>query len=244
MPLKYKFQKREEIPAEHLALYAEREGAWQLDVDGVVDKAKLDEFRQTNVTLLKQLEDQKKRFEGIDPDAVREAIEAKRKLDEGELLKKGDLDALLQPRLAPVLKRATDAEARLSELLINQGAIVAATKRGLRPTAIPDLTLRARSAFKVINGNAVAVAADGTPKAGKDGVAPLSFDEWAENLVVDAPHLFETNAGGGAAGSGSGGAGNGVKNPWRKDAWNVTEQMRMQRADPKQAQQLKNAAGC
>jgi hypothetical protein len=58
-------------------------------------------------------------------------------VDEGELLKKGDLEAVLQPRLAPVLKRAN----RLSELLINQGAIAAASKRGLRPTAIPDLTL-------------------------------------------------------------------------------------------------------
>ena len=32
-----------------MGLYAEREGAWQLDVDGVADKAKLDEFRGHNV---------------------------------------------------------------------------------------------------------------------------------------------------------------------------------------------------
>jgi len=30
---------------------------------------------------------------------MREAVEAKRKLDEGELLKKGEIDAVLQPRL-------------------------------------------------------------------------------------------------------------------------------------------------
>lgn len=235
MALKFKYPTKGEIPAEHLALYAEREGAWHLDVDGGPDK--------DNIALRKQLEEQKKRFEGIDPDAMREAIEAKRKLDEGELLKKGDIDAVLQPRLAPLLKRATDAEERLSELLVNQGAIAAATKRGLRATAIPDLTLRARGAFKVLNGNAVAVAADGTPKPGKDGLTPMSFDEWAENLAVEAPHLFEANAGGGAAG-GVHGQYSGGKNPWRKESWNLTEQMKIQRNDPRIADQLKLAAGC
>lgn len=57
-----KFKTKEEIPAEHLPLYAEREGGWVLDVDGVVDKSKVDEFRTTNVTLLKERDDLKKRF--------------------------------------------------------------------------------------------------------------------------------------------------------------------------------------
>ena len=57
--------------AEHLPLYAEREGAWVLDVDGAVEKSKLDEFRNTNVSLIKERDDLKKRYEGIDPDEVR-----------------------------------------------------------------------------------------------------------------------------------------------------------------------------
>ena len=39
MPLKFKFKSKDEIPAEHLPLYAEREGAWILAVDGTVDKS-------------------------------------------------------------------------------------------------------------------------------------------------------------------------------------------------------------
>ena len=54
MALKFKFKTKEEIPTEHLSLYAEREGAWVLDVDGAVEKTKLDEFRNTNVSLLKE----------------------------------------------------------------------------------------------------------------------------------------------------------------------------------------------
>ena len=250
MALKFKYQNRAEIPADVAAHYIERDGAWVQDCDGGVDKTKLEEVRQTNINLTRQLDEQKRRFDGIDPDAVRDALEAKRKLDEGELLKKGDFETVLQSRLSPFEKRAKEAEAlaatanaRLVELQINQGAVAAASKRGLAPTAIADLTARARSAFRLVNGAPVAVEADGqTPRLGKDGVSPMSFDEWADTLSAEAPHLFERNSGSGAAGSGSGGAGNGVKNPWRKETWNLTEQMKLIRADPKRADQLKSAA--
>jgi topoisomerase-4 subunit A len=44
MPLKFKFKTKDEIPAEHLPFYAERDGAWVLDAEGAVEKAKLDEL--------------------------------------------------------------------------------------------------------------------------------------------------------------------------------------------------------
>ena len=43
--LKFKHQTKAEIPAELHPLYVEREGAWILDVEGAVEKSKLDEFR-------------------------------------------------------------------------------------------------------------------------------------------------------------------------------------------------------
>ncbi len=78
MALKFKYATKQEIPAEHQSLYVERDGAWLLDADGVVSQSKLDEFRQNNITLTNQL----KRFEGIDPDAVRQLADDKRKLEE------------------------------------------------------------------------------------------------------------------------------------------------------------------
>jgi len=69
--------------------------------------------------------------------------------------------------------------------------------------------------------------------------------KWLDQQVADAPHLFESNAGGGAAGNGSGGAGGGnrsVKNPFRKESWNLTEQMKLQKSDPALAARLKAAA--
>ena len=55
MALKFKFQTKAEIPAEHAALYVERDGAFFLDAEGVVDKSKVDEFRTNNLALKNQL---------------------------------------------------------------------------------------------------------------------------------------------------------------------------------------------
>ncbi len=63
MPIKYKFKSREEIPAEVQALYVEREGGWVLDVEGAVDKARVDEFRNTNVELMRQVQELQARIE-------------------------------------------------------------------------------------------------------------------------------------------------------------------------------------
>ena len=41
MALKFKLKTKDEIPAELVNLYLERDGAWLLDVEGAVEKAKL-----------------------------------------------------------------------------------------------------------------------------------------------------------------------------------------------------------
>ena len=99
MALKFKYNSKDEIPVELVALYAEREGAWQLDVDGVADKAKLDEFRNNHTALLKQLEEQKKRYEGINPDEVRKLAEEKARIEEERQLKAGELDKVVENRI-------------------------------------------------------------------------------------------------------------------------------------------------
>ena len=133
--------------------------------------------------------------------------------------------------------------ARLTAIQIDQGVVTAATKRGLRPTAIPDITARARMIFKLVNGVPSAFEADGqSVRYGKDGVTPMTLDEWVDSQVSEAPHLFESNSGGGAAGSGAGRAQSSVKNPFRKETWNLTEQMKVLKTDPSLAVRLKAAA--
>jgi len=73
---------------------------------------------------------------------------------------------------------------------------------------------------------------------------PSLGSEWVAKLVVEAAHLFEPSAGGGATGSlpGTSGAGP-IKNPFKRGPeWNITEQMKVIKRDPKLAERLKAAA--
>ncbi len=264
MALKYKFKTKDEIPAEHLPLYAEREGAWILDVDGAVEKTKLDEFRTTNVSLLKERDDLKKRYEGIDPDAVKALVDEKRQLEEAQQIKAGEVEKVVENRIkgvkADLEKQITtlagerdSLTARLTSIQIDQGVLTVATKRGLRPTAIPDITARARSIFRLVNGVPTAFEPDGKAlRYGKDGLTPMTLEEWVDAQVSEAPHLFESNAGGGGGsatsqyGNGSGGGSSAAshrgRNPFKREHWNLTEQMKLQKTDPQLAARLKAAA--
>lgn len=259
MALKRKYQTKAEIPVEHLPFYAEREGAWFLDADDSEIKLRLDEFRENNKGLLKQLDELKKRYEGIEPEDVRKLADEKRKLEEAQALRAAtsadEVEKVIENRVKglkadwekQVTALSTERDAlngRLTAIQIDQGVITSATKRGLRPTAIPDITARARIVFKLVEGSPRAFERDGQSiRYGKDGISPMTLDEWVDAQVAEAPHLFESNAGGGAAGNGSGGAGNrSVSNPFRKESWNLTEQMRLLKSDPSLAARLQAAA--
>jgi hypothetical protein len=252
--LKFKYKSKEEVPAESQGLYVEREGAWVLDVEGAVERGKLDEFRANNIALSNELAEHRRRFEGIDPEAVR-------RLEEQQAMASGQMERVVEARVRSAradLERqysgiAAERDAlngRLTAIQIDQGVIGCATKRGLRASAIPDITGRARAVFRLVDGTPRAYEADGkTVRVGKDGMAPMTLDEWVDLQVADAPHLFEANAGGGGGGAtspfghGSGGAGNrSVRNPFRKETWNLTEQMKVQRTDPQLAARLRAAA--
>ena len=249
MTLKNKFATKQEIPAEHQSLYLEQAGEWVLDHDG---RAKIEEFRANNIALTNQL----KRFEGIDPEAVRKTAEEKRKLEEAAQLQAGEFEKVLAARvkaeragwdknIAPKLAELDSVNAQLSAVRIDDAVLNEALKRGLRPTARLDLTARARAIFRMVNGHPQAFDGD-TPLMGKDGVTPLTLAEWVDALVSDAPHLFEANAGSGAAGSGGGATGSvsarGARNPYKAETFNLTEQMKLLKSDPKLAARLKAAA--
>jgi predicted nuclease with TOPRIM domain len=102
MALKFKHQTKAEIPAELQSHYVEREGAWCLDVDGAVDRAKLEEFRTNNIALANELKDFRQRFDGINPDEVRKLADEKRKLEEAQQLKAGEVEKVLESRVKGV----------------------------------------------------------------------------------------------------------------------------------------------
>ncbi|MBI5386769.1 MAG: hypothetical protein HZA90_19025 [Verrucomicrobia bacterium] len=256
MPLPYKVKTKDEIPPAFSNLYVPRDGVLVLDVEGVIDKSHADELKKRNADLVQELHAHRQRFDGIDPDEVRKLTEEKRKLEEHQLLKSGEVERVVESRIKQAtltwekqlgaLTSERDAlNARLVSIQIDQAVVSEATKRGLRATALPDITARARHTFRLVQGVPQAFESDGqTVRLGKDGVTPLSLAEWIDLQVSEAPHLFEANIGSGAVGNGSGGAvGNGpVRNPFRKESWNLTEQMRLLRSDPQLAARLRAAA--
>lgn len=253
MPLKFRVLKKEEVPAEAASLYVEREGAFVLDVEGAVEKARLDEFRNNNVALQKQLQELGQKFEGIDPERARALLEKQQELEDANLVKSGDVEKLVEKRLT-VFKadldkertRANELQAQLESFTLNTNLQAVGARSGVRATALPDLHARAARVFKMANGKIIAFDSEGQVRHGKDGYTPLTLDEWVEDLRSEAPHLFETNSGGGAAGNGSGGVGgmnHGLKNPWKQETWNLTLQSKLARENPMLAKQLRAAAG-
>ena len=254
MALKYKYSSREEIPAEQAALYVERDGAFYLDAEGVTEKAKADELRNHNIELRKEIEESTR----VAAEKLQQVQAEKERLD---LIAQGhkpeEIEKIVVERVkglksdwdkqfAAVTTERDSLNTRLTSIQIDQGVITTATKRGLRATAMPDITARARTVFKLVNGVPRAFEADGeTVRYGKDGISPMTLEEWVDAQVSDAPHLFESNAGGGAASNGAGGAAGSqrsVKNPYRKESWNLTEQMKLAKADPGLAARLKASA--
>ena len=133
------------------------------------------------------------------PDEVRKLADEKRRLEEGAQLKTGEVEKVVEARVKALkgdfdkqLSTATterDAlNARLAAIQIDQGVIGVASKRGLRATAMPDITARARGVFRLVNGVPTAFEADGqTVRAGKDGVTPMTLDEWIKCPRASSP---------------------------------------------------------
>lgn len=209
MKLKYKINKPafDLLAPELKEFYTERDGAYVLDAEGAVEKDKLDEFRNTNVALMKDLE----KFKGVNLENYNAALEAQRKIQEKEWLDKGEVDKVVEGRvqnmrqdyeakLADVNKRYESAARQLDVLIIDNATRDAAIKLGVQPTAVEDVLLRARTTFRVEEGQAVAKDKDGKIIYSKDGTTPLGIGDWIGGLKDTAAHLFQPSRGSGAGG--------------------------------------------
>lgn len=179
---------------------------------------------------LKEREESLKKFDGIDPDAVREILKRFADDEEAGLIKAGKIDEVLNKRtermkadydkrLKDALTAAEQASKRAEAFqgrVLDEAIRAAAAKAGIHQHAIDDALFRARSMFVLSeDGQAVQLGDDGKPVLGKDGKTPFTPLEWLEGMKEKAPHWFPANAsGGGAGGSGSGSGSSGAKGNW------------------------------
>lgn len=207
------------VPEALRAFYTEQDGKFALAVDGLVPKAKLDEFRTNNITLAQERDALRQQFDGIDPEKARALLARAQAEQDKKLIDAGKVDELVAQRVDAMRKdfesqltgettKSQKLQAQLENLLIDGAIRDAAARAGVRAAAIEDVLLRGRAVFKVQDGKAVPMQGD-QPIFGKTGDA-MSMDEWVAGLTTAAAHLFEPNRGGGAAG-GSATAGMGGK---------------------------------
>lgn len=209
MGLKYQIAKLEDVPEAVRTLYKAEGAVFVLDAEGVVPKEKLDEFRENNINLNKQLE----KLKDIDPTKYRELVQLDLQVKEGKLIKEGKLEEVVNLRVG-TMKTAFETEKTslttqlqksnnmLSKLMIDDAVKSAAIKAGIHPTAVDDIVLRARGVYAVDNGLPVPKNDKGEVIYGKDGKTPMPVDEWIVNLKPVAPHLFMGSNGSGAGGGG------------------------------------------
>lgn len=233
MPIKGVVDSLEAVPEALRAEYAPindgpLKGKFSLQVEGMVEKARLDEFRSRNVELAKkteELEALNKKFEGIDPEKWPSLVELSKRVETKDLIDKQGFEKTLEERTKAM---RADAEAQIKALssknselealarnatlkyhrsMIDRTITDAALKAGVREEAIPDIQLRAGALWSLNDREELVAMRDGATVYGKDGSKVLTVDEWMEDLRESATHLFKTSSGGGAGGGGGGGSG-------------------------------------
>lgn len=200
------------VPEALRTFYEEQDGKYTLSVEGMVPKAKLDEFRANNINLARERDALRQQYEGIDPQKARNLLEKYQKEQDRKLIDAGKVDELLTQRVEAMrtdyesqlqteAKKSQTLQVQLEGLLIDGAIRDEAAKAGIRSSAIEDVLLRGRSVFRLVEGKAVPMHGDDII-FDKTGEA-MSMGEWLRGLATSAPHLFEPSRGAGAAGGAS-----------------------------------------
>ncbi|WP_062359583.1 hypothetical protein [Vreelandella aquamarina] len=145
-----------------------------------------------------------------------------------------------QQQLEEATNRANTLEQKLTQELVDNRAMAAASKAGVIPEALDVVKMLAKSQWQLEDGEPVLRDKDGNIVTGKQGA--LTFEEWAaEQLRESHPYIFPQPKGGNAPGN-NGNASTKV-NPWKSDQRNLTEQARIKRHEPELAKRLMVEAG-
>lgn len=234
------------------ALYKESEdkSGFVLDVEGAVPKGQLDEFRNTNTTLRKQLE----ALKDIDPEEYKTMKAKLAELEKGENKETKQTKEEMQRQIDALNKKsAQDMEGLRGEiakrdqtiqtLMIDKEVSLQANEVGVRTEALTDVIARAKNVFKLQNGVVVAFRPDGEKWYSESTGEILKISEWFKILLKEAGHLFKDSQGTGSTGGATGGKKPVVttENPWKTG--NRTEQAMAIKADIQKARALCKEAG-
>jgi hypothetical protein len=239
-------------------LYAQGDdGRYYLNAEGVDDLPAVRGLASTHrkfkevapdAKALKERLDRLAAFDGLDPDAAREALEKIQAAEEGKLKDKGEFEQLkgkIEERhrgeLAKVQTEIQRRDGFISRLLIENAITAAIEKAGVLPQyreAVKALMYQ-RGPKVVADGDDYRAYFD--TDMGEAAVGTY-VETWARGDEA-AAFLPPSGKSGGGANPTGGHGGGGRVNPWKAETLNLTEQGRIMREDPALAAQLKAAAG-
>jgi len=231
-PFRLIYAEQTEIPETQREHYLEQDdGTWRLNVQGAVPKKTHDEFRETNVSLRKEIEKLKEQV-GESGNTAKENADLKKKIGdlEGQLKKReddGDTGALTEERIAELVAERTKAvvaerdkgyeerdgrvkqlTTELRQLRITSKIQDVASGKKLRPWAVADAVTLGDRVFDIDDdGKVFAYGADDSGKRIKlydvNG-EPMTIDSWLDAQVAARPEWRESSAGGGATNNSGG----------------------------------------
>ena len=218
MALKAKVNSLEELPEGIAEFYKQSEDGYELAVEGMVSKSKLDEFRANNIKANKELEQKEAILSKIDLEEYSQLKEQSQKMKDQELIDAGKVDELVQQRteraiaeaqhrieasskaMEEATQRASKAERERDTFLVETKIKDEGIAYGVRPEALPDLMARANRDFKLDPETKTLVAMQGDQPMYNAKSQPLQVNEWLQMTETSAPHLFKNSSGGGASG--------------------------------------------
>ena len=208
MALQATVQELDNVPEALRSEYVEKDGSYHLNVEGMVDKSKLDDFRTNNVKLLKDIETLQGKFKNVDLDQYEVLLKAHNDNGDKKLIDAGKIDELLEERtkrmrevhneeIGKVQSENDIHKRQLEGLMIDASVRDSATQQGVAATAMDDVILRAKSVFQLKDGKATPFDTEGGVIYGSGSSEPMTVSQWVKGLTGSAPHLFTPSSGAG-----------------------------------------------
>jgi hypothetical protein len=213
MPLKHKIEKLEDVAEGVRGFYEASNGAFFLQVEGLVPKSQLDEFRNNNITLMRERDDLLAKYKDVDLVKYRELLatagKTPKEIDDAVAARVSQMRTEHEAAITERDTKITTLSGQLNTVLVDGTLRTEAGKSGALAGALDDIVLRGRGVFQTQDGKLIARNDKGEPMYDKDGTSPLAVTSWLKDLKKSAPHLFEGMRGAGGGGN-NGGAGGGA----------------------------------
>lgn len=193
----------------------------------VVPAVKLNEFRDRNISITKELDEAKgnvgklSQIVGDKPDEFVQELDRLRKVhkrvQDKELVDSTSLEEAVSQRTTEMRtgyedqikaksnevnawkQKAEELDTRFKKSLIDRAITDAVldAKSGARPEALADILQRAYGTFRVTDDGKIIPHQGDAILYGSDGSSPMTPGEWLKKLGEQAPYFFKSSTGGG-----------------------------------------------